>query len=593
MPHLTDVTRKRSFLGKLWALSAPYFLSKEAPIAIALLVAVLAMVLGIVYVTYLLNGFWGEFQNMLVSRDLTPSPVTFFGVHLFTLNRFLYLTGYFAIIVFPAVALSVYSNYLQQMLQIRWRRWMTERFLGLWLENRTYYRLQIYDADTENPEQRIEDDINAFTDTTLDIVVGIFRQTITFFTFVGLLWVLSEPLAVDVLGTRVTIPGLMVWVALLYAGLGSYMAYRIGRRLVPINYEQQKLRASFRFEMSRLKENAESVALYRGEADEQRALLDRFGLIWVNWWRMMRAQKRLGWFTGFYGQAGGIFPMMVIAPAYFAKLIDFGAISRILDAFNQVSNALTWFMDSFLVLAEWKATVNRLIGFVEAVEHVKAQQSDIALAEHGRLEIQELALALPDGQILVEGLSAKIGAGDRVLISGDSGSGKTTLFRAFAGLWPFGKGRIAVPSNDRTLFLPQRPYLPNGTLRHAIRYPGGESPIGDDAVREVLDAVNLSRLKERLDERANWSMILSIGEQQRLAIARALLLKPDWLYLDEATSALDRKNEQRMYELISERLPNATILSIAHRPEVAKYHRRRLTIDPETRSATLAQIAAE
>jgi putative ATP-binding cassette transporter len=594
MPQLTDAARKRSFLGKLWALSAPYFLSVEAPIAIALLAAVLAIVLGIVFVNYLLNGFYGEFQNMLQARDLTPTPVTFFGVHLFTLNKFLYLIGYFTIIAIPAVALSVYSTYLQQMLQIRWRRWMTERFLGLWLENRAYYGLQIYDTGTENPEQRIEEDINAFTDTTLDIIVGIVRQTVTLFTFVGLLWVLSEPLAVDILGTQLSIPGMMVWIALLYAGLGTYISYRIGRRLVPINYEQQKLRASFRFEMSRLKENSEAVALYRGEADEQRGLLDRFGLIWTNWWMMMRAQKRLGWFTQFYGQAGGIFPILVIAPAYFAKLIDFGAIARILDSFNQVSNALTWFMDSFLVLAEWKATVNRLIGFVEAVEHVKAQQSDITLGEQpGRLETQELALALPDGQILVEGLSAKIVAGDRVLISGDSGSGKTTLFRALAGLWPFGKGRIAVPANDRTLFLPQRPYLPNGTLRHAIRYPGGDSPIGDDAVREVLDAVNLSRLKERLDERVNWSMKLSIGEQQRLAIARALLLKPDWLYLDEATSALDRKNEQRMYELISERLPNATILSIAHRPEVAKYHHRRLNIDPETRSATLAPIAAE
>jgi len=595
MPQLTDAARKRSFLGKLWALSAPYFLSVEAPIAIALLAAVLAIVLGIVFVNYLLNGFYGEFQNMLQARDLTPTPVTFFGVHLFTLNKFLYLIGYFTIIAIPAVALSVYSTYLQQMLQIRWRRWMTERFLGLWLENRAYYRLQIYDTGTENPEQRIEDDINAFTDTTLDIIVGIVRQTVTLFTFVGLLWVLSEPLAVNILGSQFSIPGMMVWIALLYAGLGTYISYRIGRRLVPINYEQQKLRASFRFEMSRLKENAEAVALYRGEVDEQRGLLDRFELIWTNWWKMMRAQKRLGWFTQFYGQAGGIFPMMVIAPAYFAKLIDFGAIARILDSFNQVSNALTWFMDSFLVLAEWKATVNRLIGFIEAVEHVKAQQPDITRTaqQPDRLEIQDLALALPDEQTLVEGLSAKIEAGDRVLISGDSGSGKTTLFRALAGLWPFGKGHIQTPTEDRTLFLPQRPYLPNGTLRHAIRYPGGNSSIGDDAVCEVLDAVNLSRLKERLDEQANWSMKLSIGEQQRLAIARALLLKPDWLYLDEATSALDRKNEQRMYQLISERLPNATVLSIAHRPEVARYHTQRLDIDPETRTAKMTPLAAE
>jgi putative ATP-binding cassette transporter len=308
----------------------------------------------------------------------------------------------------------------------------------------------------------------------------------------------------------------------------------------------------------------------------------------------MRAQKQLNWFQYFYGQAGGIFPILVIAPRYFAGVIDFGTIFRISQAFGQVSDALTWFMDNFIALAGWKATVNRLIGFVEAMENAKTRTSDISVTvEQPDLEAQDLGLALPDGRKLIEGLSAKIEPGDRVLISGVSGSGKTTLFRALSGLWPFGKGRVSLPAAEKTLFLPQRPYLPIGTLRDVILYPAGTKQVDDGLVREALDAVNLGQLKDRLDDNANWSMSLSIGEQQRLAIARAILLKPDWLYLDEATAALDGDNEKRMYQLLAERLPNATVLSIAHRPEVAKYHRHRLAIDPTTHQATMTALAAE
>lgn len=594
MPQLTDVPRKRSFMGKLWALTAPYFVSKEAPIAILLLSVIVAMVLAIVYVNYVMNTFYGDFNNMLQAKDLKPTPVTFFGHTLFTVNYFLYLIGKFTIIVIPAVILSVYSTYLRQMLSIRWRRWMTGRFLDLWLENRAYYRLQIYGGDTDNPEQRIEADITDFTNITLQLIIGIIRQTVTLFTFVSLLWVLSGPVTLPLFGAEITIPGYMVWLAVIYAVVGTYMSYKIGRRLVRINFEQERYQASFRFDMSRLKENAESIALYRGEADERTRLLSSFTAIWTNWWALMRMQKRLNWFQSFYGQIENIFPILVIAPRYFAGTIDFGTIFRISQAFGQVSNALTWFMDNFVALASWKATVNRLIGFVEAMERAKALPSGIAVTSEtaASLETAGLELALPDGRKLIENLSTKIEAGDRVLIAGTSGSGKTTLFRALAGLWPFGKGNIRLPVGGSALFLPQRPYLPLGTLRDAISYPSRDLRPGDREIEATLDAVNLGQLKSRLDEDANWSMALSVGEQQRLAIARAVLLKPDWLYLDEATAALDAANEQRMYQLIAERLPNTTVLSIAHRPEVAKYHKRRLSIDPETRSATFAPIGA-
>jgi putative ATP-binding cassette transporter len=594
MPHLIDVTRKRSFLGKLWALTAPYFVSKEAPIALTLLIVTIGMGLALVYVNVLLNTWYGDFQNMLQAKDLAEVPLEIFGIHLITLNKFLFLIAKFTVIVFPAIVLQVYSTYLRQMLQIRWRRWLTERFLDLWLEKRTYYRLQIFGSGTDNPEQRVEDDIENFTSITLQLIIGFINKLVTLVTFVSLLWVLSGPVTLPIFGTEITIPGYMVWIAVIYAVVGTYISYRIGRRLVRINFEQEQYRATFRFAMSRLKENAESVALYRGEADEQRGLMSKFTRVWTNWWELMRAQKQLNWFQYFYGQTGGIFPILVIAPRYFAGVIDFGTVFRISSAFGQVSDALTWFMDNFVALAAWKATVNRLIGFVEAMESAKAQPSNIAVSENPSkvLEARGLDLALPDGRKLIENLSAKVEAGDRVLISGPSGSGKTTLFRALSGLWPFGKGQVDLPPADKTLFLPQRPYLPTGTLREVVLYPNGTAGFDDSAVREALDAVNLGHLTGRLDENANWSMSLSIGEQQRLAIARALLLKPNWLYLDEATAALDAPNEQRMYQLIAERLPNATVLSIAHRPEVAKYHDRRLTIDPETHSATLTPLAA-
>lgn len=594
MPRLTDAARKRTFLGKLWALTAPFFVSAEAPVALTLLVIVVAMVLAIVYVNVQLNTWYGDFQNLLQAKDLAPTAVAFFGHHLFTVNKFLYLIGKFALIVFPAVILSVYSTYLRQMLSIRWRRWLTERFLGLWLEERAYYRLQIYGGGTDNPEQRIEDDIASFTDVTLQLIIGIINKTVTLITFVSLLWVLSGPITLPLFGAEITIPGYMVWIAVIYAVVGTYVSYRIGRRLVRINFNQEQYRASFRFGMSRLKENAESVAMYRGETDEHRGLMGLFTAVWTNWWELMRAQKSLAWFQQIYGQAGGIFPILVIAPRYFAGAIDFGTIFRISQAFGQVSDALTWFMDNFVALAEWKATVNRLIGFVEAMERVKAKEPEIRVSTGdgmASLEAEGLGLTLPDGRKLIEDLSARIEPGDRVLISGASGSGKTTLFRALAGLWPFGKGEVRVPSHVEALFLPQRPYLPQGTLRRALAYPGAPEAFDDAAMRAALHSVNLDQLADRLDESGNWSMSLSIGEQQRLAIARALLLKPDWLYLDEATAALDAENEQRMYSLIAEHLPNATVLSIAHRPEVARYHSRRLAIDPETRSATLSALA--
>jgi vitamin B12/bleomycin/antimicrobial peptide transport system ATP-binding/permease protein len=578
----TDIVipHKGSFLRKLWALTWPYFWSEEKWVARGLLALVVVLNLGQVALDVVLNYWNNDFYNSLQNKDepeFWKQIIKFF------------------VIAVPYIIVFVYSTYLQQMLQIRWRKWMTNRTLQHWLANRNYYRLQLKSGQADNPEQRIEQDIALFTDNTLDLSLGLMSSVVTLLSFITVLWTLSGALSFTLGGMEISIPGYMVWVAIVYAAVGSYLTYLIGRPLVRTNFALQRSNATFRFGMTRLRENSENVAFYGGEEPEHRELMILFGSVWRYWWNLMRQQKRLNFFIIFYRLFANIFPLIVASPRYFSGAIQLGGLMQISSAFGSVQGALSWFVSAFTGLASWKATVDRLTTFIDALESIESAESGISVAPGDKSELatRELGIRLPDGRELIGNLTTKIEAGDRLLISGPSGSGKTTLFRALAGLWPYGSGAVRTPERSRILFLPQRPYLPMGTLRHALCYPAQSGDFSDMELKAVLDDVHLPALQERLDETANWSMELSIGEQQRLAIARALLLKPEWLYLDEATAALDAANEQRMYQLIFERLPNATVVSIAHRPEVAKYHQRRLTIDPETRSATFSPIAAE
>lgn len=584
MPSNTPATtlaiaRKQTFLGKLWALTWPYFWSEERWIARGLLAVVVALSLGLVYINVQFNYWNNDFYNTLQNKDLAE-----FWKQLW---KFCYLAAAYIVV-------AVYYIYLRQMMQIRWRRWMTRDLVAKWLADRSYYHLQLKSDGADNPEQRIEADVTQFTNSSLVLSLDLMNSVVSLVTFVVILWTLSGPLSFTLIGQEISIPGYMVWAALLYSLAGTLLTYWIGRPLVQINFLLQKFGASFRFNMARLRENAESVAFYGGEEVEKRGLSAAFDSIWGNWWRLMRQQKRLTWFTAGFGQLANIFPILVVSPRYFAGTIQLGGIFQTASAFGQVQGSLSWFVDNFTNLAEWKATVDRLTGFVDAVAATKDIKAGIAASKHpeGRIRVTDLELALPDGRVLLESLSADIESGASIMVSGPSGSGKTTLFRALAGLWPFGSGSVQSPADTKALFLPQRPYLPIGSLRQAIVYPGKAEDFSDDALRTILCDVKLGHLSERLDEEGNWSMALSIGEQQRLAIARALLLKPDWLFLDEATAALDEANEQLMYTLIAARLPNATLLSIAHRPAVARYHRTRLTILPETRTAEISTLTA-
>lgn len=560
--HRRAVGEGLSFLGRVWALAAPYWRSSERRLAWALLGAIVGLTLGMVYLNVLLNDWQRQFYNALEQRD--------FG-------SFQSLLLYFCVLAAIYIVGAVYRLYLTQMLEMRWRTWLTDRYLAAWLDRQVYYRLELQNRGTDNPDQRISEDLRHFTTGTLSLSLGLLSSVVTLVSFVTILWTISGPLTFMLGQAEVTIPGYMVWAAVVYAVVGSVLTHYVGRRLIGINFQQERFEADFRFSLVRLRENAEGVALYRGERSEQTHLTQRFRAIQANWWELMRYTKRLTFFTVGYNQLAIIFPILVAAPRLFAGEITLGVLIQISGAFARVQDSLSWFVDSYARLADWKASVDRLLTFHDAVERAAAdaaQADGVRVAPHPEpvLHADALDLALPSGGLLLAGASFTVEPGERVLVTGPSGSGKSTLFRALAGIWPFGRGRVAIPEGARVLFLPQKPYIPIGTLRAAVTYPAPPGEHQDEAIRAALRAVKLDNLAERLDEVQSWSMQLSGGEEQRLAVARAILHRPDWLFLDEATSALDAATEQHVYALLRERLPEATIVSIAHRPAVADFH---------------------
>jgi len=553
--------------GRIWALVKPYWQSEEKGMAWGLLLVVVAMNLGLVYLLVLLNKWNNAFYNALQNKDYA---------------QFKTQLAQFAVLAFAYIAVAVYQIYLRQMLQIRWRRWLTDAFMADWLAHRTYYRLELSSQGTDNPDQRIQEDVNSFTAVTLGLALDLMKSVVTLFSFITILWGLSGAFAVTLGGSAYSIPGYMVWFALLYAIAGTWLAHKLGRPLIGLNYNQQRYEADFRYGLVRLRENAEGVAFYRGEADERRALNARFAQVFTNFRALMDCGKRLNWFTNVYDQLAVIFPFVVAAPRYFSGNLQLGGLMQTASAFGRVQDALSWFVSAYSTLAEWKATVDRLTSFHEAIQRSESSVEPIAVVsgDPGILATRDLAVKLPDGTPLIADLDVELPAGGNVLVSGPSGIGKSTLFRALAGIWPFGSGVVRLPAGARALFLPQRPYLPLGSLREVVAYPGGGAELDATAVRAALTDCGLAHLVDELDAVHRWSQRLSPGEQQRLAFARVLLNRPDWVFLDEATSALDEDLEQQLYGLLRERLPGTTLVSIAHRPTVAAFHARRLRLRP-------------
>ena len=574
------MTRLREMLRDAWTLIRPYWFSEDRWAGRGLLLVVVVLNLFIVYINVLLNKWYNLFYNSLQDKDFAA-----FGS---LLIRFSWLAGLF-------IVAAVYQVYLNQMLQIRWRRWLTDRYLSAWLTEGAYYRMQLTSGETDNPDQRISDDLRLFVTGALTLSIGGMRAVVTLVSFLGILWGLSGSVVLPI-GPGVTIPGYMVWAALLYAVAGTWLTNLIGRPLVRLNFNQQRYEADFRFSLVRFRENTEGVALYKGEADEMRSFRERFSWVVGNWWDIMRQQKRLTWFTAGYGQAAIIFPILVAAPRYFRGEIPLGALMQTSQAFGQVQDSLSFIITSYTDIAEWRAVVLRLLGFERALARVRAEAAVEGVRHRtgpaDALRLDHVTLSLPGGRSLMEDVSFDIRPGDTTLISGPSGAGKSTLFRAIAGIWPFGRGDVRLPGAGRVLFLPQRPYLPIGTLREVVSYPTPSTGVSDAALVQALEAVGLPELTGRLDERAHWALALSPGEQQRIAFARALVQQPDWLFLDEATSAVDEETEASLYSLLRDRLPGTTVVSVGHRSTLRAFHARRLVVTPNGMGPARVEEAA-
>jgi putative ATP-binding cassette transporter len=563
------VNNIRSTLAIVWRIAAPYFRSEDKLAGRTLLAAVIAIELSLVLINVLLNQWNNRFYNALQEKNW---------------DGFVREIGIFSLLATFYIALSVYQLYLNQWLQIRWRRWMTSTYLGEWLHNANHYRMQLQGDAADNPDQRITDDVKLFVDQTLNIGVGLLSAVVTLASFVVILWGLSSDSPLHIFGREFAIPGYLVWGALVYAILGTALTQWIGSPLVNLDFRQQRFEADFRFNLVRVRENSEQIALLQGESAERQRLSERFGRVVDNWYAIMTRTKRLTALTASYSQAAVVFPYILVAPAYFADKIQLGGMMQTASAFSSVQQALSFFVSTYRTLAEWRAVVARLDGFEMAISSAaalatKADSIDVVSSTGSdQIDLQQLLVRLPNGKPLVSADGFSIRSHERTLVTGPSGAGKSTLFRAIAGIWPFGSGSIAVPAKATLMMLPQRPYFPVGSLQAAIVYPAEPSAFSSDRVSDALISVGLPQLASQLEDEAHWNRMLSLGEQQRLGLVRALLHAPQYLFLDEATASLDEASEAALYRLLQEKLPATTIVSIGHRSTLVAFHQRNVVL---------------
>jgi len=567
---------------RVWALSKPYFSSEHKWQARGLLLAIVALNLALVYMSVLFNDWNKLFYDSLQDKNAT--------VFWEQLGRFTYLA-------FGFIVIAVYKFYLTQLLEMRWRAWMTAQYLQRWLSQQAFYRFELARFQSgaasipDNPDQRIQEDVGSFTGATLSLSMGLLNSVVTLASFVGILWALSGSFSFHLQGSEYVVPGFMVWMAVLYSLVGSVLTHYIGRPQIGLNFQQQKVEADFRHRLLRVREYSESIALDRGEGVEQAQLELRFSRVLANYLALIRAQKRLIWFNSFFGQAATVFPFLVAAPRFFSGAIQLGELMQISSAFGQVQGALSWFVDSYSSLASWRATTDRLTSFETALQTLNPVAAGEPAPADVAVQAQDLTVRLPTGAVLLAGTDLQAGKGDSVLLGGPSGSGKSTLFRSLAGIWPHASGRVT--RGEDTMFLPQRPYIPDGPLRDALAYPQPASSHTDAALRQALVDALLPQLVDQLGQSDAWSQKLSGGEQQRLAFARVLLKKPRWVFADEATSALDEAAEatlyQRLLALVQAR--QGGLVSIAHRPGVAAFHQQQWLLQAQAPgSASLFQL---
>jgi putative ATP-binding cassette transporter len=561
------MARLKRLACDVWILTNSYWRSEERWSARVLLASIIGLNLSLVGVSLLQNLANGALFTALQQQSAPRFYNAFVIVILLIL---LYL------------AFAVLRAYLDQVLQLRWRRWLTDQYVTRWLADRTFYRMR-FSGRIDNPDQRISEDVRLFIERSTSLGLGFLNSLAILASFAALLWYLSGSITLPIDGFAITIPGYMLWVALLYAGLGSVLAHLIGRPLISLNNRQQAVEADFRFSLLHLREEAESIAFHGGETQERSIALVRFRALYDNFKRIILRSNIIWVFQLLFSQFTSFLALLIASPGYFSGAIQLGVLIQTAHAFERVNEALSWFVGNYTVFAQWRATVDRLTEFAAEIN----RQTEVAIsatrtetAGQDTINLYDLGVFLPDGEPLLSPITLSFKPREAVLLKGTSGSGKSMLVRVLAGMWPFVIGRIDLPSGAKTLFLPQRPYMPIGTLREALWFPAAPPGSGREAEAcAALASVGLSTLSHRLDEASRWVQTLSLGEQQRLAIARALLIKPDWLFLDEATSAIDEEEEAALYRIIADALRSTTVISIGHRASLEAYHHRVITLD--------------
>jgi putative ATP-binding cassette transporter len=555
---------------RTWVLSLPYFRSEDRWKARGMLAAIVVLNLAAVYMAVLMNEWNRTFYDALQNKD----SVVFWQQ-----------LGWFTILAFSAIVIAVYKFYLTQLLELRWRAWLTEHYLGRWLAMQAFYRMELArfareGATPDNPDQRIQEDLSLFTGYSVSLSMGLLNAVVTLVSFVGILWGLSGDFDFRIGGETYYIAGYMVWAAVGYCLFGSVITHFIGRPLIGLNFQQQRLEADFRHHMVRVREYSEAIALDRGERVEKLHLDLRFSHVLANYLALIRRQKNLIWFNTFFAQAALIFPFLVASPRYFSGAIQLGELMQISSAFGQVQDSLAWFIDNYTTFAAWRATTNRLTSFEDSLKSSGAA-SQVQREEGAELATHGLTLALPNGRTLLQDVSVRVGPAENVLVHGPSGSGKSTLLRAFAGIWPFARGSVQVPADAMTI--PQNPYFPDGTLRAALAYPDAASTYSDEQLKGALEQALLPQLAARLDDEDAWTQKLSGGERQRLALARVFLRRPAWVFADEATSALDARAEHTLYERLAAlvRAKGGGLVSIAHGAALDEFHPKRWELAPD------------
>lgn len=555
----------KQFFKDFWELFKPYWSSEEKWSAWGLFSLNIIFILAEVRANVILNSINKDFFNALQE-----------------FNRVALFTAFWHAIVVIVVVLFCfgYGFYFNQLLSVRWRRWLTTHYLDKWLSNHTHYRMRILDQNVDNPDQRISEDLAQFPTSTLTLFFLLFQSSLMLVSFGFILWQLSGDLTFPLAGTHIVIHGYLCWAALLYAIVGTWITGFMGRKLARLNYQQQQFNADFRFSLVRLRETSEQVAFYKGESAENKKFSGLFSKIFNNFINMISLQKKLMFFTNGYNNAAHMFGLAISFPLYLAKKIQLGGVMQISGAFSTVISSLSVFVNSFASFADWRSVIHRLAEFKRSMEIKSESISQISISQHPHPDIiiNNLSIFTPEGRLLLHEVDLVLHSGKSILLSGKSGLGKSTMLRAIAGIWAHGKGVILIPNDQSMLFLPQKPYLPLGSLREVLLYPHVEN-INDQTLINTLEIIGLHKFINKLDENKNWMHELSLGEQQLIAFARIFLTKPDIIFLDEATSALDEEMELKMYKTIREFLPNSTIVSVGHRSSLHQFHEQVIVLN--------------